>query len=79
MIISRPFDLKQIETQVHEQTRNLTGQIESTKQVVENLIADETNLQSKIEKKKLELDRAEKRLKSLQAVRYISLGLWDLL
>eukprot|EP00842_Homolaphlyctis_polyrhiza_P003322 jgi/Hompol1/3991/HPOL_006869-RA len=40
-----------------------------TKTGMENLRADETNLLSKIEKKKVELDRAEKRLKSLQGVR----------
>lgn len=35
----------------------------------DNLQADESNLVSKIEKKKIEFDRAEKRLKSLQGVR----------
>ena len=41
-----------------------------TRNGIENLNADETNLLAKIEKKKIELDRAEKRLKSLQSVRY---------
>lgn len=36
---------------------------------LENLQSDETNLQAKIEKRQQELDRAEKRLKSLQGVR----------
>lgn len=36
---------------------------------MDGLRADETNLFAKIEKKKQELDRADKRLKSLQGVR----------
>ena len=37
---------------------------------LENLASDEANLEEKIEKKKQELERNQKRLQSLQSVRY---------
>ncbi|KAJ3310903.1 Clusterin-associated protein 1 [Blyttiomyces sp. JEL0837] len=58
-----------MEVSVNSAVGNLKDQIGSTKHGLENLGADEHNLMSKIEKKKAELDRAEKRLKSLQGVR----------
>ncbi len=39
----------------------------------DNIASDEVNLEAKIEKKKLELDRNQKRLKSLQSVRFFLL------
>ncbi len=48
---------------------NIKEKLKSTMSAFENLQADEANLISKIEKKKQEFDRAEKRLKSLQGVR----------
>ena len=37
--------------------------------MMDNLAADEANLEAKIDKRKLELDRSQKRLKSLLAIR----------
>lgn len=36
---------------------------------LDNLAGDEANLEAKIEKKKMELERNQKRLRSLQSVR----------
>ena len=58
-----------MEKAVGDAVEKLRDDISITKNALENLSADETNLLAKIEKKKLELDRAEKRLKSLQGVR----------
>lgn len=68
-MISRPFELRDMETSVNSAIGKLTDQISSTRTGSDNLAADEGNLLSKIEKKKVELERAQKRLQSLQSVR----------
>ncbi|KAJ3276916.1 Clusterin-associated protein 1 [Borealophlyctis nickersoniae] len=68
-IISRPFDLRTMEAAITDSIGKLQEQILATRGGLENLAADETNLMAKIDKKKVELERAEKRLKSLQGVR----------
>ncbi|ORY37079.1 hypothetical protein BCR33DRAFT_663741 [Rhizoclosmatium globosum] len=68
-VISRPFDLRSMEAAVSNAVEALKVQIGETRSALEGLSADETNLVAKIEKRKTELERAEKRLKSLQGVR----------
>ncbi|KAI9094674.1 Clusterin-associated protein-1 [Phlyctochytrium arcticum] len=68
-VISRPFELKTMEATVTAAIAQLSTQIHQTRASHDNLTADESNLLSKIEKKKVELDRARKRLASLQSVR----------
>ncbi|KAJ3158372.1 Clusterin-associated protein 1 [Geranomyces michiganensis] len=68
-IISRPFELRQMEASVNAAIAALAAQNEFTTAALTNLAADESNLVSKIEKKRVELDRAQKRLQSLQGVR----------
>lgn len=43
--------------------------MEKTKDMLSNVVSDETSLDAKIEKKKQELERNRKRLHSLQSVR----------
>ena len=62
-----------MEVAVSEAIATIQDQISSTRAAMENLAADETNLMAKIDKKKMELERAEKRLKSLAGVRC---GFW---
>ena len=45
------------------------GEINKTKTMLENIASDEANLEAKIEKKKQELERNQKRLRSLESVR----------
>ncbi|KAJ3022473.1 UNVERIFIED_CONTAM: Clusterin-associated protein 1 [Siphonaria sp. JEL0065] len=68
-VISRPFDLRSMEVAVSGAVEALKLQISETRSAMEGLSADETNLVAKIEKRRTELERAEKRLKSLQGVR----------
>ena len=68
-MIAKPFELEDIEKSVTASVENLKKQLKETMSAFDNLQADESNLVSKIEKKKIEFDRAEKRLKSLQGVR----------
>ncbi|KAI8822298.1 clusterin-associated protein 1 [Chytriomyces cf. hyalinus JEL632] len=68
-VISRPFDLRSMEKAVMSAIEALKQQIAETRAGLEGLSSDENNLVAKIEKRKMELERAEKRLKSLQGVR----------
>lgn len=45
--------------------------VEKTKDMLSNVVSDETSLDSKIEKKKQELERHRKRLQTLQSVRSV--------
>ena len=48
---------------------SLQGEIEKVTHMLENLASDEANLELKVEKKKQDLERNQKRLKSLANVR----------
>lgn len=43
--------------------------VEKTKEMLSNVVSDETSLDAKIDKKKQELERNRKRLQTLQSVR----------
>ena len=45
------------------------NEIQKTVQMLDNVASDEANLEAKIEKKKSELERNNKRLQTLQSVR----------
>lgn len=68
-VISRPFDLGEMGAAVNELIKQIRDQSTNIQSTLENLSSDEATLLGKIEKKKIELERAEKRLKSLQVVR----------
>ncbi|XP_062511923.1 clusterin-associated protein 1-like isoform X1 [Corticium candelabrum] len=67
--IQRPLELNDIEKQVQDGIGTVSEQIRQTMTRLENLASDEANLEEKIEKKKQELERNQKRLQSLQSVR----------
>ena len=46
------------------------SEVQRTQQMLDNTAGDETNLSLKIEKKKQDLERNKKRLRSLANVRY---------
>jgi len=67
--LGRHFDVDSLQRQLHEMIAHVEDQTEQLRATQAGYEADETNLQQKIDKKKLELDRHEKRLASLQTVR----------
>ncbi|KAL5483703.1 hypothetical protein EMCRGX_G020110 [Ephydatia muelleri] len=67
--LSRVLDLTEIEKGVRGSVAAVNNEIQRVNQMVENCAADEANLALKIEKKKQELERNQKRLKSLANVR----------
>lgn len=61
---------QQIERAMRAQINSLTDQSVALRTNTEALKADEQSVKSKIERKQLELERAEKRLRSMKKVKY---------
>jgi clusterin-associated protein 1 len=68
-ILSQAFEMEHLQRAVTRAIEGLMEQTARTQAGIENLAADEVNLKSKIDKKRAEWERANKRLKSLQGVR----------
>ena len=67
--LANTFDLTEMEESVTEAIRGGEEEISEMLSKLENAAGDDSNLRGKIEKKQAELERSEKRLKSLQSVR----------
>ena len=67
--INRNMDVQDIEQQVHEQIVAVRENVENVERALANLDKDENSLEGKIEKRRAELERAEKRLSTLESVR----------
>ena len=67
--IARPLDVDQIEVGVQKGIDMLTEEVQRVGSQMDNLGADEANLGSKIEKKTMDLERNNKRLRALESVR----------
>jgi hypothetical protein len=68
-VISRAFELPAVDVAIRESLKSSNDQYLSTRQALDNLSSDQANLEAKIDKKKQDLERRQKRLKSLQGVR----------
>ncbi|EDQ87219.1 uncharacterized protein MONBRDRAFT_27399 [Monosiga brevicollis MX1] len=68
-VLASGMDIEQIEQAVRTSLQQLRMQTEKINGMMNNIAADEANLEGKLEKKRLDLDRNQKRLKSLQSVR----------
>lgn len=68
-VLSRATEVSEFERRIRELLLTVSQQVEQLQQSISNLTADESNLEQKIENKKTQLERAQKRLKSLMAVR----------
>lgn len=67
--ISRQFDTSEIEVAMKELLESVKLEINETKKQMENIKDTEQNLDSKIERRRTELDRNQKRLQTLRKVR----------
>lgn len=67
--MAKPLDVDQIEIGVQKGIDMLSEEIEKVVSMMGNLDADEANLASKIEKKRMDLERNNKRLRALESVR----------
>jgi len=67
--LGKNFDVDNLQRQMHQMIGQVTEQTDNLRDMLQNLENDELNLQQRIDKKKGELDRHEKRFQSLKAVR----------
>ncbi|CCW63364.1 unnamed protein product [Phytomonas sp. EM1] len=68
-VLSRATEVDEFERRLKELLLNVAQQVEQLQQSIANLNADENNLEQKIESKKTQLERTQKRYKSLMTVR----------
>ncbi|KXJ26566.1 clusterin-associated protein 1 [Exaiptasia diaphana] len=67
--IAKPLEVNELENGIKKSIVQVKDEIGKTTQMLNNIASDEANLETKIEKKKQELERNEKRLRSLESVR----------
>ncbi|XP_032253608.1 clusterin-associated protein 1 isoform X3 [Phoca vitulina] len=67
--IARPLEINETEEVMRIAIKDILAQVQKTKDLLNNVASDEANLEAKIEKRKLELERNRKRLQTLQSVR----------
>ncbi|XP_023282245.1 clusterin-associated protein 1 isoform X1 [Seriola lalandi dorsalis] len=67
--IARPLEINETEKALRAAIKEVLQSVEKTKDMLSNVVSDETSLDAKIEKKKQELERNRKRLQTLQSVR----------
>ncbi|XP_018575207.1 clusterin-associated protein 1 homolog [Anoplophora glabripennis] len=67
--VARQFELSDVETGIKKAMEAISEELTETKQLIENVAATEASLDSKIERRKVEIDRYEKRLQTLKKVR----------
>ncbi|XP_039984303.1 clusterin-associated protein 1 homolog [Xiphias gladius] len=67
--IARPLEINETEKALRAAIKEVLESVEKTKDMLNNVVSDETSLDAKIEKKKQELERNRKRLQTLQSVR----------
>ena len=66
--LSRNPDLKEIENHISRTVSAISGELQATEKQIQSLLLDQRTLDGKIEKKRQDLERYEKRLRSLQTV-----------
>ncbi|NWU90025.1 CLUA1 protein, partial [Upupa epops] len=67
--IARPLEINEAEKVMKVAIGCVLEQVQKTKDMLSNVALDEVTLEAKIEKRKLELERSQKRLQTLQSVR----------
>lgn len=67
--IARPLEINEAEKMMKIAIDCVLEEVQKTKDMLNNVALDEASLEAKIEKRKLELERSQKRLQTLQSVR----------
>ena len=68
-MLARQLEVVEVEQALKASLRGVEEETKKTTQNIENVAANESNLDTKIEKKKVELERNQKRLLTLKKVR----------
>ncbi|KAK3089746.1 hypothetical protein FSP39_006164 [Pinctada imbricata] len=69
MVIAKSLEINEVESGMAGSIKAVENEIKKTLTMLDNVASDEANLEAKIEKKKSELERNNKRLTTLQSVR----------
>ncbi|CAH1376549.1 hypothetical protein MTP99_017951 [Tenebrio molitor] len=67
--VGRQYELNEVESGIKAAIEAIKVEIDESKQLIDNVSATEANLDTKIERRKVEIDRYEKRLQTLKKVR----------
>ncbi|XP_032428796.1 clusterin-associated protein 1 homolog isoform X1 [Xiphophorus hellerii] len=67
--IARPLEINETEKALRAAIKETLEIVEKIKEMLSNVVSDEASLDAKIEKKKQDLERHQKRLQTLQSVR----------
>ncbi|XP_030625717.1 clusterin-associated protein 1 homolog [Chanos chanos] len=67
--IARPLEITETEKTLRAAVKHIMESAQRTRELLNNVSSDESSLEAKIQKKKQELDRNQKRLQTLQSVR----------
>ncbi|KAI1291892.1 Clusterin-associated protein 1 [Halotydeus destructor] len=68
-VLTRQLEISDVDKGLREELRAIEKDIESTNFKIDNVASDEDNLEEKLEKKRSELERNQKRLQALKSVR----------
>lgn len=68
-VLDKQLEISEVETAMRATIKAVEEDIKKTNAMIENVASDEANLEAKIEKKKVELERNQKRLQTLRKVR----------
>ncbi|CAG5125271.1 unnamed protein product, partial [Candidula unifasciata] len=69
MVVARALEINEVEHGLQASIEAVRNEIKKTENMLHNIASDEANLEAKIEKKKAELERMQKRVLTLQNVR----------
>ncbi|OWF52624.1 Clusterin-associated protein 1 [Mizuhopecten yessoensis] len=69
MVIAKSLEINEVESGMAHSIKAVEGEVKKTLHMLDNVASDEANLEAKIDKKRNELDRNNKRLQTLQSVR----------
>ena len=69
IVIAKSLEINEVEKGMTDSIRAVENEVKKTMMMLDNVASDEANLEAKIEKKRNELDRNNKRLQTLQSVR----------
>ncbi|XP_039258244.2 clusterin-associated protein 1-like [Styela clava] len=67
--LAQPLEINEIEKGLRISIQSVEKEVQKTLHMLDNIASDEVNLEAKIAKRKTELERSQKRLKTLESVR----------
>ncbi|XP_076075448.1 clusterin-associated protein 1-like isoform X3 [Mytilus galloprovincialis] len=69
IVIAKSLEINEVERGMSDSIKAVENEVKKTMMMLDNVASDEANLEAKIEKKRNELERNNKRLQTLQSVR----------